>query len=287
MINREEANHLVSDWLAGQSAKANIRLILLEQQTLETEFGWVFFYNSADAIAGNAPVIVDRTSGSLHATGTAYTTAEYIEEFRRTRPIVGLSTASFVGPLADDNIVLAMLPRNYASFLQSVNGCVVYDGGLHIRGACSIPDWHSLRRFWIGDDSLSALYSGVNADDVPFAQDCFGNQFLLRSKSVFRLHGDTGELKDLALGWHGFLAAAAANPTEFLSLQLLERFRNEGGWLEPGQLLNIYPPLCTVESANGASLKPISAREQIRFLADFTAQIARLPDDSKIRIVLE
>ncbi len=296
MMNREGAIRLISAWLAGQSARANIELVLREQQTIETEFGWVFFYTSrrfmetgnfSDAIAGNAAVIVDRAVGSLHVTGTAHSTAEYIEEFRRTRAMIGLPTASFVGQPPDDNMVLARLPRDYTNFLQSVNGCVVHGGGLHVRGVSDTPDWHSLQRFWTGEDRLSAMYSAVKTDDVPFAQDCFGDQFLLRSKSVFRLHGETGELEDLALGWRDFFTAAAANPIDFLSLQLLDRFRNEGGSLKPGQLLNVYPPLCTRESASGVSLKPISTRERIRFLAEFAAQISGLTDGAKIQIVVE
>jgi hypothetical protein len=296
MVNREEAHRLMSAWLIGQSTRANIVLDLVDEDTIETEFGWVFFYTSrlpkeigdfSDALAANAPVIVDGAVGSLHVTGTARPTAEYIEEFRRTRAMVGLSTASFVGPPPDDNLVLAMLPRDYTVFLQSINGCVVFDGGLHIRGASDKPDWHSLQRAWLGEDRLSEIYSEVNADDVPFAQDCLGDQFLLRSESVLRLHGETGEVEDLAIGWREFFAAAAANPNEFLSLQLLERFRSDGGSLEPGQLINVYPPLCTAESASGVSLKAIRAPQRIRFLADFAAQIGGLSDGSKIRIIVQ
>jgi hypothetical protein len=198
--------------------------------------------------------------------------------------MVGLPTTSFVGAPPDDSMVLARLPRDYSTFLQSVNGCVVHGGGLHIRGASSKPDWHSLRRYWFGEDRLSDIYSEVEADDVPFAQDCFGDQFLLRAKSVFRLHGETGEIEDLGLGWRDFFTAAAANSTEFLSLQLLDQFKNKGGLLEPGRLISVYPPLCTRESANGVSLKPISATEQIRFLAHFATQIRGLSEGSKIRI---
>ncbi len=78
-MNREGAKHLVSAWLAGQSGIPNLELALLEEQTIETEFGWVLFYTSSsylgtgnirDALAGNAPLIVDRAAGSLHVTGT-------------------------------------------------------------------------------------------------------------------------------------------------------------------------------------------------------------------------
>jgi hypothetical protein len=66
----------------------------LEEETLEMDFGWVFFYTSRlfrdtgdfkYALAGNAPMIVDRKDGSLHPTGTAHPVEYYIEKFRRRR----------------------------------------------------------------------------------------------------------------------------------------------------------------------------------------------------------
>ena len=295
-MNSEEARGLISAWLARTSAKTDIALELVEEETIEAEFGWVYFYDakrsketedSTQYLAGNAPVIVDRATGSLHVTGTARPITEYIEEFRQRRAMVGLMTASFVGEQPDDNMVLAKLPRDYSEFLHSINGCVVFGGGLHIRGASATPDWHSLGRVWIGDDRLSQMYPVLSADDIPFAQDCFGDQFLLRSESVVRLHGETGEVEDLAIGWREFLKAVVADPIENLSLQLLEHFRSQGGSLQPGQILSVYPPFCSEESANGVSLKPVPALERIRYLADFAAQISNLSNGSRIRMVLE
>ena len=217
---------------------------------------------------------MDRTLGSLHITGAGRPVDFYIEAFRRNRALVGLHTATFVGPPLDDNHVPSLLPRDYIGFLQSLNGCVVFGGGLHVRGASQTPAWHSLGWILTGDNRLSALYPEVRPDDIPFAQDCLGDQFLLRSGSVFRLSGETGELEDLRMGWRDFFAAAAADPIEFLSLQILERFRREGGSLEPGQLLSVYPPFCTEESAHGVSVQAISANERILFLADLAAELA-------------
>src|SRR5258707_164601 len=98
MIDRTEATRLMSAWLTNQpgdnAGDGPIELCLLEEQTLETDFGWVFFYTSKlyrdtgdfnYAIAGSAPVIVDRRDGSLHPTGTAHPVQYYVEEFRRRR----------------------------------------------------------------------------------------------------------------------------------------------------------------------------------------------------------
>jgi hypothetical protein len=65
-----------------------------------------------------------------------------------------------------------------------------------------------------------------------------------------------------------------SDPIEYLSLQPLFQFQNEGGSLQPGQLLSVYPPFCTKESANGVSLKAIPTLERITFLADFAGQIS-------------
>ena len=71
----------------------NIELVILEDRTQEHDFGWVFFYNSKkyiesgnfrDAIAGNAPLIVDRKSGQIHITGTAHDIGFYIKNFQET-----------------------------------------------------------------------------------------------------------------------------------------------------------------------------------------------------------
>jgi hypothetical protein len=70
----------------------NIKLQLLSEQTEEYDFGWVFHYDSADhiqtgefrdALAGNAPLIVDRNSGQIVETGTAHETDYYVNNYIR------------------------------------------------------------------------------------------------------------------------------------------------------------------------------------------------------------
>ena len=63
----------------------------------EHDFGWVYFYdgsahvqsgNPSDAVAGNAPLIVDRVDGKLYITGAAHPLERYLDEYRlgnRTR----------------------------------------------------------------------------------------------------------------------------------------------------------------------------------------------------------
>lgn len=104
MITRQQADHIVEAWL-DQHEIATIdfesplplhdarhiqKLVVVRVD--EHDFGWVYFYdgsrhvetgNIGDALAGNAPLIVDRTDGKLYITGTAHPIEYYLQEFRR------------------------------------------------------------------------------------------------------------------------------------------------------------------------------------------------------------
>src|SRR4051812_37693754 len=146
------------------------------------------------------------------------------------------------GPPIDDEAILERLPAPYVALLRSVNGYVAYHGGLHVRGACREPTWHSLRHNWLGDGALHKLYPSLTPDDIPFAEDALGDQFIVRGGTVHRLAGETGDLSPLGVDLPDFDARTRADPLEYLSLQPLWQFRADGGELQPGQLLSVMPP---------------------------------------------
>jgi hypothetical protein len=93
-MNRGEAQKLVEMDLAGNDNPYDtIECVVLENETIEKEWGWVFFYQSKKymetknfqhLLAGNAPYIVNRMSGDVLSTGTAYPIDHYIEEYKKT-----------------------------------------------------------------------------------------------------------------------------------------------------------------------------------------------------------
>ena len=188
----------------------------------------------------------------------------------------------YEGPSIDNRDLLTQLPDEYRDLLQQINGFIQFYGGLHIRGLCTQPRWHSLSEVWFGDHALSALYSDVRPDDIPFGQDVVGDQFVLRDTVVYHLSAETGEMASLDCTLDEFLQRAQEDPVGYLSLQPMLQFFHQGGTLEPGQLINVYPPFCSKESANGVSLQAISTLERIRFLANLARQIATLPDGSQV-----
>jgi hypothetical protein len=156
-----------------------------------------------------------------------------------------------------------------------------------VRGAVREPAWHSLRASWKGPDALADLYSAVQANDIPFAQDCVGDQFLLRDGTVVRLAAETGEVEPLEMPLFDFLQRACADPTEFFSAHPLIQYLDDGGELQPGMLLHAYPPFCTQQASQGVSLRPVPAAELIRFHAALARQMTAIPEGGsfEMRIV--
>jgi hypothetical protein len=85
-VTKTEARQLAQEYIS----RSGLELALLDQHTIERDFGWVFFYNSKryietgdfrDALAGNAPIVVMKTDGSIHVTGTAHPIAHYLKRF--------------------------------------------------------------------------------------------------------------------------------------------------------------------------------------------------------------
>jgi hypothetical protein len=99
MIDLQQARQIAHAGLSANQVRINDRLIdlcILEDHTIETDFGWVFFWQSRSfvdsgnffhALVGNGPLIVDQRDGTLHHTGTAQPVDCYIRQYRQRRPL--------------------------------------------------------------------------------------------------------------------------------------------------------------------------------------------------------
>lgn len=185
------------------------------------------------------------------------------------------------GEIEDRDIYEAM-PGILQDFYEQSNGLIAFEGGLQIHGCVNSPNWFSLRNAmaFVHDN-----YDAVRPDDIPFAQDCLGDHYVLSGETVVHLNGETGEIDPLEITFEQFLIQACEDAVDFLSLQPLEMFRANGGVIEPGELLNVYPPFSMQSDDQDYDLKVIDAMEQRNFLADYYAQIKNLKDGQEVRIV--
>ena len=189
---------------------------------------------------------------------------------------------TFIGPEIEDEELLSQLLNEMSSLLRQINGFIQFGGGFHLRGVCQKPLWHSLHYVWQGEGALWKSYPKLLVDDVPFAQDALGDQFILRGGEVHRLNSETGDLETLDCDFSAFLRNVQSNFVEYLQLQPFVQFLNDGGNLEAGQLLSVYPPFCVAHN-NEYSYRAIAALDRLSFLASFSRQIANLDDGTSIQ----
>lgn len=176
------------------------------------------------------------------------------------------------------------MPAEYRRLLETVNGYVAYHGGLHVRGACSFPAWHSLRSAWCGDDAIHQLFPAVAPEDLPFGQDALGDQFVWREGYVWKLDAEIGELKPLRMSLPEFDAAVRTDPDEFLALGPLREFQTQGGNLEPGQLLSVIPPFVFKESATGVTYRAVTVLDRLKFLSHLARELRDVPDGATVHL---
>ena len=187
------------------------------------------------------------------------------------------------GPVADP-ATFRRLPLPLQSYLLQCNGLVAYQGGLHLRGCCAAPAWHSLGAAWEGELALCATYAAVRPTDIPFGEDYAGNQFLLRGAEVVFLDAETGELARLGVDFEQFVRGVEQFPQQALDLALLVTFLRGGGRLQPGELLSVLPPQCVAAGAAPPTLRPQATAARRAFLASFYHQIKDLPDGQALRL---
>jgi len=181
---------------------------------------------------------------------------------------------TWTGESIQDSEILAELPSDLVCILRKNNGFILNNGALHVRGASLIPEWHLLREARRGPNAFQKLYENVKPLDVPFAQDQFGDQFLIREGAIIRLSAETGETECIAASFQEFFDNVNSDIENFLNVGLQHE-------MKPGELLLAAPPFC-LKSDAAPSLKPVPALEVILFHADFAKQIRNILDGEEI-----
>ena len=92
MIDKDTAIRLVTQYI-NEHYGADEELAIAPEGTIEKEYGWVFFYNTKKyletevisyALAGNGPVIFEKSDGQITAFGTNRPVEELIRDYEQT-----------------------------------------------------------------------------------------------------------------------------------------------------------------------------------------------------------
>jgi hypothetical protein len=94
MLTLEKARELAIAKVKDFENKSTVALALMDDATIEFEYGWMFFYQSEKyvktgdvkaLVGGNAPLIVDKFNSTVHVTGTRRNAAFYIKMYSQFR----------------------------------------------------------------------------------------------------------------------------------------------------------------------------------------------------------
>ena len=89
MLNFQQAREIAEQTVAGYLLDDDACQII-ESATLERAYGWVFFYqsrsylesgNELQMLVGNAPLIINKFTGSVTLTGTALPIEHYLSQY--------------------------------------------------------------------------------------------------------------------------------------------------------------------------------------------------------------
>ena len=173
----------------------------------------------------------------------------------------------YQGPELVEDDFFEQLPEEYQALLKKTSGLIAFNGGLHLRGCCVKPLWHSLKFICQGSFALYKVFKSVEKEDIPFGQDAYGNQFIFREKLICRVNTETDNCEELNINFTEFLLNVEMQGTEFLNLNLLGRFIEHEGFWTPGNLLSLYPPITRNKTDSEIQMKSIPMFERYRFLS--------------------
>ena len=90
MLSHQDAIAIVAGEIAKMTPPEGDMLVVYPEHTLERTFGWVFFWGSdlykktgefRYALGGNSPFIVNRHTGAVVETGTAFPMEVYVQRY--------------------------------------------------------------------------------------------------------------------------------------------------------------------------------------------------------------
>lgn len=129
MLTKDEALQIAE---AEVSRIADGGARFMRESTIDLEYGWLFFWNSAAfletrdrrlALIGNAPLLVNKTDGTFAFTGTAHTPGHYLREYEERTGLRPAPTPVRILRQVLGELWLRALSRRWTTSLLTTNDC--------------------------------------------------------------------------------------------------------------------------------------------------------------------
>lgn len=91
-LQQQEAKQIAIKKLKQTSSTLDFEPVIMDEHTIEKEYAFIFSYESSryletgdvnDMLAGNAPIFVERSTGNILPTGTAYPIDYFLDNYEK------------------------------------------------------------------------------------------------------------------------------------------------------------------------------------------------------------
>lgn len=168
------------------------------------------------------------------------------------------------------------------ALLGQKNGFMAFESALHVFPAGSTPNGYSIEQ-WNAPSLWRAAYGDAAADGLFFAEDIFGEQFCLRSSSIWRFNPETGDSEELAATLEEWAARLLQDYDGETGYPLAHAWQERHGPLPLDRRLLPKIPFVAGGKYALENLYAAEAVEGMKFRAELARQIRNLPDGTPIR----
>jgi hypothetical protein len=170
-----------------------------------------------------------------------------------------------------------------AQMLRIKNGCFAFESALHIFPYGKTMHGYSLSE-WNKSDLWRCEYESLTDDMLFFAEDLFGEQFVVHGNEVFRFNPETAKITRVAEsieGWADIITSRYKSETGYV---LAHEWQVQNRRLKPEERLIPKLPFVLGGKFTVENLYAAESADGMRYRAAIAKQIHGQPDGTTVQI---
>jgi hypothetical protein len=189
-----------------------------------------------------------------------------------------------------------LIPKSFDSDLPAVggldellrrrNGFYAFENALHVFPVGTAAGVMDLER-WNDENLWRHEYRGLTAGCLFFAEDAFAAQFCFKDGRIFRFEPETARFDDLAKDIEEWAALLLDDYAALTGWPFAHEWQALYGPLPTGKRLAPKLPFMLGGDYSPETLWACDPVERLRLAADLERQTARLPDGTRVRLVVD
>jgi hypothetical protein len=180
------------------------------------------------------------------------------------------------------NGLLGSLSQDLYKILTAKNGFYAFESALHVFPANFVCKEMELGK-WNSLELWRSNYESSMGEYLFFAEDIFGNQFLIFNEKIYTFEPETGEIEEIAKNLEEWAKCILDDYNFFTGFQLAHEWQINNGVIPTGKRLIPKIPFVLGGKYTVDNLYLLDAATGMNLRADLAKQIINLKDGEKIK----